>query len=368
MNSDKEKIISEEDDQNDLAKIPKTQVIKKTVQKPCFLQGLGVTLGVIALIVSLAALIALMGWKIVTPPEIAKEPVVPEPREDPNDLSFCKLPKAPGDCKGMMPKWYFDSEFDNGKGRCLKFVYSGCNGNRNNFETQRDCEHTCLRNERDYLIPPKDEIVIDVVTRSPPVITDPCELKPDVGNCEDSVPRYYYDVETNSCKIFLYGGCRGNANNFLSLENCLARCQKIPIPDDNIPRAISDAPEFCEQDPETGTCRGSMERWYYDKKSGLCKQFEYGGCDGNKNNFETQDQCEKICQFEKPPQQEIKVDEVCNLEADIGPCRASMPRYFFNSKSGKCELFTYGGCSGNRNNFESASECEKKCLIGKLYY
>jgi len=67
-------------------------------------------------------------------------------------------------------------------------------------------------------------------------------LKPDVGNCEDSVPRYYYDVETNSCKIFLYGGCRGNANNFLSLENCLARCQKILIPDDNIPRAISDAP------------------------------------------------------------------------------------------------------------------------------
>ena len=93
MNSDKEKIISEEDDRNDLAKIPKTAVIKKTVQKPCFLQGLGVTLGVIALIVSLAALIALMGWKIVTP-EFSKEPVVPEPRDDPNDLSFCKLPKV----------------------------------------------------------------------------------------------------------------------------------------------------------------------------------------------------------------------------------------------------------------------------------
>ena len=90
MNSDKEKIISEEDNRNDLAKIPKTEIIKKTVQKPCFLQGLGVTLGVI---VSLAALIALMGWKIVTP-EFSKEPVVPEPRDDPNDLSFCKLPKV----------------------------------------------------------------------------------------------------------------------------------------------------------------------------------------------------------------------------------------------------------------------------------
>ena len=63
---------------------------------------------------------------------------------------------------------------------------------------------------------------------------------------------------------------------------------------------------------------------------------------------------------------EIKIDEDCNLEADIGPCRSSMPRYFYNSKTGKCELFTYGGCSGNRNNFETARACEKKCILGPM--
>ena len=71
--------------------------------------------------------------------------------------------------------------------------------------------------------------------------------------------------------------------------------------------------EFCEQKPETGNCRGSMERWYYDKETGLCKSFEYGGCDGNKNNFETQDQCEKTCQFEKPPRQGKKMYTFWNI-------------------------------------------------------
>ena len=134
-------------------------------------------------------------------------------------------------------------------------------------------------------------------------------------------------------------------------------------------------PEFCNDKPEIGTCRGSFEKWYFDTESGGCKTFIYGGCDGNQNNFETQDQCEKSCQiFEKVQTKIISSAEsdfddeggICELEYDIGPCRASVPRYFFNSESLKCELFIYGGCSGNQNNFENAEDCEKTCFLNSL--
>ena len=47
--------------------------------------------------------------------------------------------------------------------------------------------------------------------------------------------------------------------------------------------------------PETGTCRGSFQRWYFNSESGQCEDFEYGGCDANANNFETKEDCENHC-------------------------------------------------------------------------
>ena len=54
-------------------------------------------------------------------------------------------------------------------------------------------------------------------------------------------------------------------------------------------------------------------------------------------------------------------EEVCSLSADIGPCRARIPRYFHNAKTGRCERFFYGGCLGNGNNFLTRESCEKTC-------
>ncbi|XP_061065789.1 spleen trypsin inhibitor I-like [Eubalaena glacialis] len=44
-----------------------------------------------------------------------------------------------------------------------------------------------------------------------------------------------------------------------------------------------------------------------------------------------------------------------------GPCRAQKVRYFYNAKSGQCEIFMYGGCRGNKNNFLTAEDCMKTC-------
>ncbi|XP_068601621.1 amyloid beta precursor like protein 2 [Brachionichthys hirsutus] len=57
--------------------------------------------------------------------------------------------------------------------------------------------------------------------------------------------------------------------------------------------------------------------------------------------------------------QEVKA--VCILEAETGPCRASMPRWHFDMSQKKCVRFIYGGCAGNRNNFDSEEYCMAVC-------
>lgn len=61
-------------------------------------------------------------------------------------------------------------------------------------------------------------------------------------------------------------------------------------------------------------------------------------------------QCKKDC---------IKSDR-CNLEPDAGPCRAYMPKYYYDKNEKKCKQFIWGGCGGAVP-FDNMEECEKQC-------
>ncbi|KAG7203741.1 hypothetical protein KM043_013767 [Ampulex compressa] len=52
---------------------------------------------------------------------------------------ICSEPMMKGDCEGNILRAYFDKH----TGRCRLFSYSGCNGNRNNFQTGQDCDNVC---------------------------------------------------------------------------------------------------------------------------------------------------------------------------------------------------------------------------------
>ena len=56
--------------------------------------------------------------------------------------------------------------------------------------------------------------------------------------------------------------------------------------------------------------------------------------------------------------------DICKLTPSVGDCQASVTRYFFDSSLGRCKPFTYSGCGGNKNRFESFRDCIKQC--GKL--
>lgn len=61
-----------------------------------------------------------------------------------------------------------------------------------------------------------------------------CHQKKEPGPCRGNFQRWYYDAESETCHQFSFGGCRGNSNNFLQLEDCEKLCShhKSDVADD----------------------------------------------------------------------------------------------------------------------------------------
>uniref|UniRef100_A0A914WHT1 BPTI/Kunitz inhibitor domain-containing protein n=1 Tax=Plectus sambesii TaxID=2011161 RepID=A0A914WHT1_9BILA len=54
----------------------------------------------------------------------------------------------------------------------------------------------------------------------------------------------------------------------------------------------------------------------------------------------------------------------CSEPKKTGPCRAAFPRWYYSIKANDCLQFTYGGCQGNGNNFNTKQECDNACADG----
>ncbi|XP_059228522.1 kunitz-type protease inhibitor 1 isoform X2 [Mustela nigripes] len=136
--------------------------------------------------------------------------------------------------------------------------------------------------------------------------------------------------------------------------------------------------EYCLASSKVGRCRGSFPRWYYDPKEQICKSFVYGGCLGNKNNYLREEECKLACRDVQGPSLERHgpdtngFEELQNIHfrsdkghcvdlPDTGLCQENIPRWYYNPFSERCARFTYGGCYGNKNNFEEEQQCLASC-------
>lgn len=67
-----------------------------------------------------------------------------------------------------------------------------------------------------------------VVAELPPLkLKHPfCGFKADDGPCKAMLKRFFFNIHTQQCEEFIYGGCEGNQNRFESLEECKEKCAR----------------------------------------------------------------------------------------------------------------------------------------------
>ncbi|XP_030597514.1 tissue factor pathway inhibitor 2 isoform X2 [Archocentrus centrarchus] len=114
---------------------------------------------------------------------------------------ICRVPKDEGPCRALLPSYFFNMTTM----QCEPFSYGGCQGNSNRFQNLASCMEYCS---------PK---------QFPPVL---CREPLDKGKCSASITRYYYNAATKMCEEFVYSGCGGSNNNFVSLQGCMDVCGK----------------------------------------------------------------------------------------------------------------------------------------------
>ena len=176
-----------------------------------------------------------------------------------------------------------------------------------------------------------------------------CYLNKLVGLCGARLPRFFYNAEKRRCERFVYSGCGGNANNFETLDDCNRAChsQQLPqTPHQQFPRSFPNDVRSVQVPLNVNSVTSGAG----EKTKGKVK----GGKKSNNREFVGK----------SVPEPNFFTPAVCNLIPEVGICRAAFRRWFYNTRSGRCEEFIYGGCHGNENNFESEHQCYQKCTNG----
>lgn len=177
---------------------------------------------------------------------------------------YCLASNKVGRCRGSFPRWYYDPKDQ----LCKSFVYGGCLGNKNNYLREEECKLAC-----------RDVQSLSVERHSPvcSATCSPSEFRCADGCCVDSFLEC--DGTSNCLDASDEANCQRYINGFEDLQN-------IPFTSDK---------GHCVDLPDTGQCEARIPRWYYDPFSQNCARFTYGGCNGNGNNFEEEQQCLESC-------------------------------------------------------------------------
>ena len=98
---------------------------------------------------------------------------------------------------------------------------------------------------------------------------------------------------TGTCQLFFYGGCGGNHNNFENKSDCETFCDVKDNDKDLLAKSFNKS--SCLAAPRHGSCHLNQPRWFFSHWDNICKPYNYSGCGGNNNNFQSEETCRRLC-------------------------------------------------------------------------
>nr|XP_020470132.1 kunitz-type protease inhibitor 1 isoform X3 [Monopterus albus] len=198
----------------------------------------------------------------------------------------CMAPKKVGPCRGSFPRWHYNAASEH----CEEFTFGGCRENLNNYLSMEECTNACQgyagmengklgpwaqteKGGKSGRILPLPEHQVEKCgascTEEQFTCANGCCLDPGL-EC-DSTSQCTDGSDEHKCADY--------DSNFRILL-------QIPVDEQKV---------RCTEHPDTGNCRDSVTKWYYNPVQGSCFRFNYGGCQGNGNRFDSEESCQRVC-------------------------------------------------------------------------
>nr|XP_019585273.1 PREDICTED: tissue factor pathway inhibitor 2 [Rhinolophus sinicus] len=175
-----------------------------------------------------------------------------------NNAEVCLLPPEVGPCRARIPSFYYDRYTQS----CRQFMYGGCEGNANNFESPEACEDACWKIEK---------------------VPKICRLEVSEGQCGETREDYFFNLSSMACEKYMSGGCHRSGNQFPDEATCRGFCTP------------KKRPSYCYSPKDEGLCSANVTRYHFNPRHKTCEAFTYTGCGGNHNNFVSMKDCKRVC-------------------------------------------------------------------------
>uniref|UniRef100_A0A671M4W7 Kunitz-type protease inhibitor 1-like n=1 Tax=Sinocyclocheilus anshuiensis TaxID=1608454 RepID=A0A671M4W7_9TELE len=189
-------------------------------------------------------------------------------------LHHCLVPKKEGPCRGSFPRWHYNAVTE----KCEQFKFGGCKPNRNNYLVLNECLNACDK----------------VSVFAPPPSGRLGPIHDQREQCDAACGPDHFSC-SNKCCIEKDLECDGEAQ--CSDGSDETECSKREDKHQNTLyiHLTLEVILHCVEPPLTGPCRASFTNWYFNPYEQHCNRFNYGGCDGNENRFDTEDKCMRSC-------------------------------------------------------------------------
>ncbi|CAI5451245.1 unnamed protein product [Caenorhabditis angaria] len=298
--------------------------------------------------------------------------------------SRCSLPKQRGPCDKYELRFYFNADLN----ECKYFFWGGCEGNTNNFERVEDCESACgvsqhsrvtnkpnteIRTTQGIRITPNGRMNWEETETTTPTGPEP----PVPSTTTTSAPRTV--AQTTTVPTTTRRSTTTTRASRISQTTPVASEEEEEVVEEEeedhqpihvqppvpVQNTVLLGVNRCLHPKDAGNCRGQFVRWFFDAEKKSCDVFSYTGCQGNGNNFASQEECLAICHRAEPVVQQPQLPDfkqICSNDVDAGECNGVFERFAFDSETEDCRAFTYGGCGGNGNNFATMQECRQRCV------